>query len=420
MKSKIFLLLALAALVSCKKDEDPVAAGPLLTYKVPATPVLDDGYWIFIADEDGNIIDTRNYKSGDAVELKSSKTLSVKKINVTLMRYQKNGPQENWAFTSYLGVPIGQTWEPDKLDNLYRSTDIFGSATVKVLNYPASVPLGELVLFSQNERGITSGTGSMSPTNNTFNANMSGSPAHLYFIANKSTIPSYVDLPAVTQGSTFNIDYNTDLKTVDNVLTFNFPGGTNGGTIYGVKKTPIADMYPHYIPGLLHSFVQNQTSNTLKLGYNNGADTYKTTVYTSAPGQGTRTYFKIGTPPPSTFPSVPNTVTVIDDSYKKFSFSSTGTYQMRTTRWYNFANLTTGAVTEWVVYSDPDSHQTVTALPAEIVAKYPTMDLSLMKYQTTTLTTFLDGFTYADFIAGTMDQSTRATSSEWQSISWAK
>ncbi len=46
----------------------------------------------------------------------------------------------------------------------------------------------------------------------------------------------YLDLPNISVGSTFTIDYNKDLKNLDNVIDYQLPGTSNSGTIYGVRN----------------------------------------------------------------------------------------------------------------------------------------------------------------------------------------
>jgi len=420
MKTQYFLLMLLVVQLSCKKNEDPAppkTPAPLLTYK-NYNPTSGSDDWIFISDEDGNIIDTKSFESGEVITLTSAKTLDIQKINVTLLNYTNSSSQESWYFTSYLSIPINQSWEPGKNAALFKPIFSGGAATANFLNYPPG-PTSEKVIFSENENGMVLLTSSVSSTNPSASIFLRSNPSKLYFITNKNNSPVYADLPSVAVGSSFTIDYNT-LKTPDNVITYTLPGSSNSGTIYGVRNT-ISGAYPHFIPGLLNSYVYLVPSNIMKLGYNNGFDTYKTSITTYITGGPTKGYFKIGTPPTS-IPFLSNTVTVIDDSYKNFSFSSTGNYNMRSTSWFNFASLTTGATTSWITYSPSDGKQKIIALPAEIKNKYPSLNLDVMKYQSTTLTVFLDGFTYTDYVNGLMDVSaaSKAVSTEYQTIQLSK
>jgi hypothetical protein len=149
------------------------------------------------------------------------------------------------------------------------------------------------------------------------------------------------------------------------------------------------------------------------VGYNNGFDFYRTSAQTSSNKVG-KSYNKFGTPVKSfSFPNQTGSIT--SNSFSNFTYSISGTFQMRQSVWAN-SESTFG----WYVYSPPEGKQLLTTIPQEILSKYSVIAHDQLKYLGNTFTIYLDGFTYSDYIRSRMNVSIakKTSSKEYQTISF--
>src|SRR5689334_15304668 len=103
------LLLSCAVFLSgCHNDDDePTGPQDILTVQVDALYAISGDTWIFAADENGELLDTKPYAAGQTVSLSTSKRPD--KINVTFFRYNKTGYGTDISFNTWVGVATGTT-----------------------------------------------------------------------------------------------------------------------------------------------------------------------------------------------------------------------------------------------------------------------------------------------------------------------
>ncbi len=417
MKKFLLMIIPFVCLFACKKNEDPAPGATstttLLTFKQddPASTANADN-WIFATDENGNILDIQHYEGDQTVVLKSDKVKASDKINITIFRYF-NPAGESVDFISYLGITPTQTWLYNK--RLPSFPTQLGSATLNFTNTPAS-PLNPGITVTNN---LT--FNSTRPTKpNSVTAGLYKIPEKLLAIANIGDVPKYLEWTNVVDGATRTADYPTSFIALQNNFTFSIPASEGCKVIiYGIMNQSGVD--PGYVTptssiGYLNcSMSINAGAGSIQWGYNNGYDVYNTFAGRYA-GKVTREYHKLGTPV-STFSFANHTFTATNASLNGYTFSLSGDYQVRNSRWLGpIAGM--NAVLSWSVYSAPGSSQKFLKIPDEIKNAHPELDMTTLTLKDNTFNVYLDGFTYLDLLNGQMNISTskKPYSTEYQTI----
>ena len=402
-----YLFLVFSA---CQKDEPaPVVPDPeitLLTFKQDVSSVtsLSDD-WIFITNENGNLLDIKHFEAGDAIVLKSDEITASDKINVTIFHYLQP-TTETIDFTSYLGISTGQTWIYGKR-NGFLPTGI-GLATMNIANARILPP--PPITVSTN-LGYSSPR-AQSPT--TVSIPLYKGIERIFAATNIEDIPSYFEAEGLEDGDIIDVDYNTDFKPLQNIFTQDLSGSTSyAGNVYGLSNETGVD--PYYVQGFMNYSTAPGPMNTITWGYNNGFDLYRTYIRKSL-GKVSRHYFKLGDPV-TTIPFPNHTFTPITTDLNGFSFSISEEYHLRNSRWTVLVP-DYQSVLSWRVYAPPGGKQIFPEIPDQIKLLYPSLTIESLVLKDNTFTNYLDDFSYADFINGEMNISTskKPHSTEYQTV----
>ena len=390
----------------------PVVPDPeitLLTFKQDvssSTSFSDD--WIFVTKENGDVLGINHFEAEETIVLKSDKVKASDKINVTIFHYRQP-TTETIDFTSYLGITPGQTWVYNKIGGAVPTKT--GTATLKIVNAPVSVvPLPVTVSTNLGHSSTTGAT----PTS--VSIPLYKSTERILARINLNNTPSYFESNNVQDGVTFEADYTTDFKPLENIFTIDLSGiDAFLGNVHAITNETGVD--PYYINGFLNYsytvYTTPATAKSYKWGYNSGYDLYRTSFGIGV-GKSSLQYFKLGSPV-TTIPFPNHTFTPAKKELNGFAFTISGDYQLRNSRW-TVSIPDYQAVLSWRVYSPADGKQVFPKIPDEIKNLYPLLSIESLILKDNAFTNHLDGFTYADFINGQMNisSSKKAYSVEYQ------
>lgn len=412
----LYVASFLIGMVSCsKKNADPIPDITLLTFRQdPSRPTTSSDDWIFITDESGNILDSKQFESGQPITLTTSKVLPTKRINVTILHNSKSKTFETNSLNSYLGIPLNQSWVYGKATPFSFPNSV-GTATLQVNNFVdpfPSISLRDHFFISSNEGNVGN---SFSLASNTLSIPLTlfKQPNRIYANTFRNNVPVYLDLNNITNANFITVDFGIDFKPLDHVFDLDFTGSLLFvGGIMGINNVS-SGLDPYYLPGFTHSYINSSTGvGSIKLGYNNGFDLYRTSVTFFTKDFG-KSYMKFGSAP-SAIPFLNYTNSVASKDYRNFAVSLTGSYQMRSSQWS--VNLT--ASTVWMINSPADGQQILPSFPPEILSKYPSLNLQSLSYDGSNFFVYLDGYTYEDYINTQMNitSSKKPYSTEFQTI----
>ncbi len=400
-----FLLIVLSA---CQEDSPPpVVPDPeinLLTFKQDVsslTSFSDD--WIYVTNEDGDVLDIKHFEADETIVLKSNKVTTSDKINVTIFHYRQP-TTETIDFTSFLAITPNQTWIYKKIAGL--SPAKTGTATLNLANAP--IPLGATISTNLGNSSVKPS----SPASTTFN--LYKSSERMLARANINGAPSFFESTNVQDGVVIEADYPTDFKPLENIFTLDLSGSDSyAGSVYGITNEPGID--PYDIPGILNYSYNAGAVASCPWGYNSGFDLYRTTMGKSL-GKTSRQYFKLG-PAVTTIPFPDHTFSPVNNDLNSFAFTISSDYQLRSSRW-TVSVPDYQSVLSWRVYSPPAGKQVFPKIPDEIKSLYPALSIESLVLKENAFTIYLDGFTFTDDINGQMNisSSKKPYSTEYQRV----
>jgi hypothetical protein len=409
-----FLLCLFLCLTACQEDEPSPVVVPdpeitLLTFKQDensTTAFSDD--WIFITNENGDLLDIKHFEANETIILKSDKVTEADKINVTIFHYLQPNT-ETIDFTSYLGITSNQSWIYNKIEGI--SPIKTGTAKFNIANIPT--PPSPTITVSTNL--ARSSTRPTSPASVDFG--LYASQEKIFACVNLEDTPAFFEAIEVENGAIIEANYATDFNPLPNIFTLDL-GEHDGyaGSVDGIMNEPGVD--PYYLQGFLNYSRIGSTlgaGNLVKWGYKNGFDLYRIWIRKGL-GKVSRHYFKLGDPV-TTIPFPDHTFSPVTTAVNGFSFSISADYHLRNSRW-TVPVPDYQSVLSWRVFSPPGGKQVFPEIPDEISLLYPSLSLSSLVLKDNTFTIYLDDFSYSDFINGKMNinSSKKPYSSEYQTV----
>jgi len=420
-KQLIYHLSVLFAVgvLSCSKSDQPAPTSvTLLTYQ---NNNADTDNWIYVTDEDGKILDTKQFANGQKVILESTNKLPTQKINVTIFSYKilPTGG-ESFSFNTYLAVAVNDSWlsGTDKAF-IYPKSSVIKSSSLQITNYTNAT--GSVVDYSVSTyKGGISYSGSQ--TSNTLSLTFDPSDAPTFYVrAFKNNQPVFKEFANPSNINSFTANFTTEFQSTGHTLDIPTYAGAHHyqGYISAFRKNENNITYgggadPSFSGGYIQG-LKIYSPAPYKLGYNDGFDFYYTEILTYF-NSANMIYSKFGQPP-TTIPIINYSSTVTDKSLFKFAFTVSDSYEYRLSTW-QFITPTYPQGTYWYVYSPMEGKHNIANIPTEITGKYPGIAVGSLKYTNTTFYRTYDGFKYDDFIGGRMrpNSGKKLYSREYQSV----
>jgi len=387
-----FISCAAVLMSACQHDDDE-ATDPqnLLTFQVDADATVGDEGWIFATDETGKVLDVSTFTAGSTTTLVG--TSHVSEFNVTVLTVEKivfsGGTTEfaTYKLGTYTKLQPGATLH-QKADADPSQPTSYYSATFNVANMNA---LQDAISFS-NGYGSNFG-GIIDDSGGKYNArlNLAGSaPSDVLLWGFRGTEPAYAWAKGVKQSDVINLDFTKDFATMPHLTQLNFPG-MNKATIDGLK----ASTGKTYRLMDTHLLTNASDSYQPTIGYIDGFDSYQTMIWNRR-ANGIVLYSKVGTVNiPASLPTF--TFSAIKSDLRDFAFNFSEDYTYYIASWkYTSAYQTTF----WSVIGPPNTTAKGLALPDEITAKYPDIDMSKAVYFGVNYAKILSGGSYAELMTG--------------------
>jgi hypothetical protein len=383
---KLFLvsLLFAVSFAGCHEGDSP---SHVLTLSVAdkASYVSGSENWLIVHDERGALVTYKKITQGSDIAIDAETPLPGSTIGVTFLRYYPLNDGEQWDVTTYLQIPIGEKLTLSNYPELSFPDvgEITGTFTVNATG------LDNIDQFALTDNIRETCDGVNSNAGVTFNCTTRDKAnKHILTLGDDNEVRYHV-FENVKQGDVYNISY-ADMVAFDKTYSFSFepsslvlleivgrdPGQTVGGYGIGSHISGAGDTHSHITAGYLNSLTNYAT--------------YLTVVY---PGYN-YTYQNIGSIPdgPIQWPSPPD-YRVSTSAISNFTCSATKPFDYRTSSWRDQNDPS--RVIFWRIHS-PSGNQSLSELPAEILAKYPSLSFNHLRYVSTEFVTSTTS--YADMI----------------------
>lgn len=416
--SIIFFLCTI--LISCSKDETP-APKPDAEDKSDSEPekpkksetevyftldvnAINDLYtdvdYIILHDENGALLDFQLFSKGDKLvfEAKEGATIS-DKITVSHFNYDisPSNSKNFYRINTYTDVDKGSIWQFKNDDASYL---INGSFEWEVTNLPDwkfynlssrigvryyQTSTGRFAGMPDADKSVMKDKGQTSPVFNDFFVSVIDGFNDLKYFTMKNVQPN----------DSIILD-GDDLKFFDNYLNITIPQEEDFSHYIDAYESD----QPYDTRGLRINFMTDwlleQQTNEIKLGYLDSYLRFKTSIEFRTSGY---YYTKYGSMPSSV--EIPNEVTlsVLKENRTDFEFTTNMSFVRQESLWIYSPDRTLDSedkVVVWRVQSPNSRILNIGELPAEIIAKFPNLELEKLEYGHTKL--FVQGDSYKEFV----------------------
>ena len=375
-----FLAIIFAVFSSCSSED---ITTKILEVNVSETYGLYDGSWIVISTPSGEVIAHQLFKRGDQMVLNTNKEISGNKVTVTILKFVEgniNIPSvDSYGFTSYTNIEVGSTlnlefYAPE-------NPPATGQASLELLNFPVDASLDEQLNITSLNGKVGIG-GTTIQENNVSNwdlvVSLPQEPSDVFISITANENPMYHKIDAMNANASISIDFNTNLRVLDNVYSLTFPTLTR----YSVIILGYDSEFQSAVINNSHIFScasLQQEPVDIKIGYNNGYEFYQS-LWTWELNDKQANYVKVGNAPTLSDFSVPDfNITILDPDFNSFSYQKAFASDFLTVDW-RFKN--TSATVWWTVNGPLEQNQQIiNQIPDEIIGLYPQ------------LSTYLDGLT---------------------------
>jgi len=385
-----FVVVFLFQNCSSEKDEPNPEPLGLVTVHRDANHDAGLSVWIFVSDDNGDILDATPIQPDSTITLTAKTPPDF--VNVTIY-YEPNVSVMNHDFYTWANVPRG---EEIIIKNPSHSSlpPVKGTATINIQNCNPFdfFVMSDGIGYSQAECEINP------PISAVIDLRRESARV-LVDSHNPAGEPVYGWIDNVTNGGTYTVDYN-DLTPYPKTVTIQ-PAAS---IAIEIDARNTADPEPGYRM-FNTGYPRNSGESAAKFGYVDGFEDYRLWGY-STKDMTTYyhyTYFEVyGASIPLQITLPQNSFTVSTSSIADFTFnySSTSTFSIHFWR-----KGTNNQSTNWIVYSDKSAIPPFKKLPEEFTALYPSISLNDLKYYQSSFMKYEDGYSYKQFrentIAGT-------------------
>ncbi|AYB32522.1 hypothetical protein [Chryseolinea soli] len=374
----LFIVSIFISLSACHQASDePSEPEIILTVHVDADYKGIWDSWIIVSDLNGELLDAKLYTAGQTVTFSTAK--AVDKMNVTFLGYDPN-QEVSASFDTYTGIAKGTTlhFAASPAEPMTES-----KATFMIRNYTHTG-----LVFSNGSSNYISQS-SFNGVELDVDFTFFGSPSDILMSHYREGVPVYNMIKGVVDGDVFELDFATDFVPVPHQFQLDFDG-KNMGWIMGTDAT--RKRYWEIINTARLAGTGYSTDHPI-LGYIDGFDAYLMSVSNSG-ANGSVYYSKQGTINSS--PAIPSFIFSLangDMQALSFNFSEDYTYYR--------ASWSDGLHASWVIHAPKGvAVQSLTALPAELAAKFPNLDLKKLSFKGISFTKVVEGKTYLETVPG--------------------
>ena len=368
-------------LSSCQKDDDGTDSQTLLTLQIDADYTLTGDNWIFATDGTGEVVAVEPYAPGKTVILTSSKRLD--KVDVTFFNYREkaDGSTENYiSFDTYAGVPVGTALQ-------FKTTKPSDRGDSKKAHFTFSNFNDAAVLFTNSYE-----------FNQIIDDHYEGNEGDIMFFGSdvlmtsyRNGVPVYNWARGVKDGDVVSRDFAKDFTPFEHQVALNFEG-SNTAFVRGLNRNPTGSFY------LLDTFFLPVTRDNDHpvIGAIDGFDAYSTSVVNTKTN-GQVAYEKVGAF--NTAFTIPTfTFSVVKSDMQDYAFNFSLDYTYNVAGWnYNASSN----FIWWDVHAAAGTTVKGLAVPADIVAKYPVIDMSKFTFSRATFTKTREGLSFLETVPGT-------------------
>lgn len=363
-----------------KKEEVEVIAEPIIvTYLTIKTGCLlnygNQGNWIIIYDEIGNLIDYKTYQENQIITFESDKTEIHEKYSVTFLTInQFLGSIWNRLNTS-TEVLNGSTLDYSCIKENNASNPITGNFNLTIKEVPDNLTVtsinasnGQNVSFAYSEssnNGLLTYEGDLNI--------LELKTDYIISIQDGNEDAKYFVLENYEIGEEISLTYE-DFVSYVNYTDINYPEHTSLRLLlYGSNNND--EGY-----SLSEAFSNGNSQGSLRLGKLERFDTYKVFYEIHPNSEYVYTFFNTGEFPTEIITPEQPTVTISDSSIQEFKFETSITnYLNKTSSWYY--GTTNENYTTWDVSSSKDYNPIIGNIPAEISTSHSNLEIEDLIYK---------------------------------------
>lgn len=325
--------------------------------------------WIVIHNSDGVLLDYVAFEKNEILEFKEFNTLLTDKITVTYFSYLAEADSFYHKIKTYTEIDKGSIWRliPDK-----QTLTSVGKFDLSV-NHPSSI------------KQITCSNGSSTYTNY-INGATGTNFQNIYLVGNENDIFTsildindgwkYKVLENVTDGDNLFLNYS-EFQDFDTYLNIDLPKNVNGNIGYSTRTNTESLNNKNYT--LIRGYSSNNDyyPETLKLGYLNRFDKYKTEIYFYT-DKYFYSYKKNGDVPSEIIIPIEPSISIDDSSIFNFKMTTNVNYNYKYSLWSFFSGTTNPPYNRatWKIFSPKNGSSIISDLPNEITQNYPNLNTS--------------------------------------------
>jgi hypothetical protein len=365
----------------CHSDDDPATSQAILTLQADTVyggGPADDG-WVFATDENGTLLDVKQYRAGQTVTL--SPAARVDKINVTFFVHSSSG---YFSFETWAAVPGGAMLHIEKVEPTSPpSADDNNTATFKVSNYPGTSEQFGISTGIFTGYSSFSGSGNLEAT-----LSFSGAPADVLLYGYRSGELVYNWAKGVNSNDVITRDYGKDFAPFQHQTQLNFEGYNAFQIIGSAASRPF--------PVVVYSSTIESDGQPM-IGYMDGFENYALSI-TNIKENGKTTYYQSGADLDLTFDIPAYTFSLNDNHIQNFSFDFSADYTYSASVWKLIDDQERSSA--WTVYAPAGQSVKGISIPPEIATQYPQLSGTEFTYSYSTFTKVIKGWSYPDLVPG--------------------
>ncbi|AYB31289.1 hypothetical protein [Chryseolinea soli] len=366
--------------VACDSGDDAANSFALLTLEVDASYTEGIDNWIFISDPAGELLDVKQFSKGETITLSAAK--DVDKFNVTFFQVTDLYDVKQLLFRTFTQIDRNTTLKLDLPDVPEQNTGgTIARMKIQIANYEDAT--GTLQFSGSHGSTYSDASGTR-----TFEFLAKQTPSDILISGYRLGSPVY-SWAKGTQENVLVMQDFSDFTEYPKLIHLDFPG-VNSGYITAYNDD-LSDPYP--LCDTRRS--ELDAPDHPVLGYMDGFHRYEMFVK-NVTASGTVQYNRSGSVVNTDFTMPTYSFTAKSKALNDFAFD----FSLDYTYFYAGWEYETGDnKVIWFVYSLAD-FAVASSFPSEIVAKYPQLDFSKLKYSSCNFFQRLDQVRYPDVVTG--------------------
>lgn len=386
---KFAFILFVSLIISCDQDDGPAPNnGPELFRLVvdKSYSTTGSGDWLIVHDQEGNLIYSSRFESGDTIYARPSIAPSVERLSITFFATAASTPR-TYELQSYTDIDVGSQWVLTKISENIPFMTPQGTYTLSALNIPVNATLWESTKFGASAifEPVPDIPYSFKGTFTRYSQS-----SHLVFVRDRDNNLRYKFFEDVAANENLSFTYD-DLAVPETNIDVNVNGYNQIFLTISGFESESDKNFSGYGVG---SAYWDQPRSSIRLGYLDRLKYYRTSL-TLRHYLHEVVYEKAGSPPSAiNFPEKPE-ATFHNLNAVAFSASIDQPFQYRHSYWIYQPQNTPVTIIRWDVYS-PANEQKLMEFPKEITDLFPSLTLNRMTHINTTFVH--SGSTYGDIV----------------------